>query len=188
MARGSWEDRDYSHLAERRHGADSDDDADSDVDCMLPHECSKAFMDYLVELKMTGVLSAKAVCILSLWAKKGGLTPPGDELALAPGLSGGVYSTYFDKVIGVNLNQDWYTAAVPGHRKHDASRSVRHVAVKPAFEVIQEELGETPGMWENLEEQVKSNVFPDCYMQHPLVVASPRASVLPLGIYVDSVQ
>ena len=188
MARGSWEDRDYSHLEDRRHGADSDDDPDSDVDCMLPHECSKAFMDYLVELKMTGVLSAKAVCVLSFWAKKGGLAPPGDELALAPGFSGGRYSTHFDKVIGLNLNQDWYTVAVPGHRKHDASRGVRHVAVKPAFEAIQEELDETPGMWTELEEQINSNVFPDCYMQHPLVVASPRASVLPLGIYVDGVQ
>ena len=64
MASSSWESRDYSHLdqAERVEEATALGGELSAEDA-----ASECFFDMLVQLKMTGVLSAKHVCILACW-------------------------------------------------------------------------------------------------------------------------
>ena len=64
MASSSWESRDYSHLdqAERVEEATALGGELSAEDA-----ASECFFDMLVQLKMTGVLSAKHVCIIAYW-------------------------------------------------------------------------------------------------------------------------
>eukprot|EP00972_Heterocapsa_arctica_P112861 16434170-Heterocapsa_arctica.AAC.1 len=47
------------------HGSDPD----TELEDLRPHECSQRFFDMLVDLKLSGKLGAKAVCILSFWAR-----------------------------------------------------------------------------------------------------------------------
>jgi hypothetical protein len=188
----SWESRDYSHL-EAGHVSDSDaSDADSDVDpdSLSQSECSRRFMDYLVDLKLRGDLSAKAVCVLSFWAKRGGLVAPGNALALSPTRSGGAFSAHFDKVLGIDISmqQNWYNILVPGHSKHDVSRSAQNVAVQLPHEAIASELAETPHIFRLLEASVGQQSWCKNYMDHPVVRMHGAGKVLPIGIYVDGVQ
>ena len=186
MACGSWEDRDYSHLLDRL--LDRDSDSEDDPSELLPHECSQLFMDMLISMKLEGVISAKQACVLSYWAKRGGLAPPGDALALSPASSGGHFSRHFDKVLGVDLKQDLYRVCVPGHRKHDRHRASRDVSVCLPFEALCDELEENPGILQTLKEQARANIFPDAYYLHPVVRNHEMGTVLPVGLYVDGVR
>ena len=146
MAASVWETRDFSHLL--GVGA-HDNDAGDSGEGMPQAECSQVFMNMLVEMKMQGMISAKNACILSYWAKRGGLVPPGDALALPPTRTGGAFSEQFDRVIGLDslMKQDWYRLQVPGHCKHEACRTSFSLAVKPAYEAIAQELAE-PTDWD----------------------------------------
>lgn len=70
MASSSWESRDYSHLdqAERVEEATALGGELSAEDA-----ASECFFDMLVQLNMTGVLTAKHVCIDSLTGEHGRL-------------------------------------------------------------------------------------------------------------------
>ena len=185
MARGSWEQRDYSHILSGTGDGE-------DVDDMSPAACSQAFMDMLVQMKLEGAkMTAKSACILSYWAQKGGLAPPGDLLALEPGIDGGRYSSHFDKTLGFDQllkKESWYTVKVPGHRRHDASRCVRDVSAQPIFTALASELSENPGIWDLLDQQKLDNNLPPSYLQHPLVAEHGHSRVLPIGLYLDGVQ
>jgi hypothetical protein len=183
----SWESRDYSFLLGAVAPADSDD---SDIEDLSEAESSAEFMNFLVHLKMTGVLAAKAVCILSFWAKRGGLISPGDALALSPHRTGGAFSAHFDKVIGIDvaMRENWYMLDVPGHSKHDVSRCIKKVAVKPAHESLADELAETVGIMQLLADRVRTEEWADNFLEHEHVKLHGPENVIPIGLYVDGVQ
>lgn len=124
-------------------------------------------------MKINGILSAKAACILSYWAKRGGLVSPGDALAVSPKRTGGAFSTHFDRVLGLDatLRQNWYMVDIPGHCKHDFSRTIKQVAVRPAHESLAEEVAGAPVL-----------------LQHPLTLELGPHGLVPIGIYIDGVQ
>ena len=90
----SWEDREYPDVCDVE-----DDDSEDDHEVSM-EDASEYFFDYLVQLKMTGILNAKQVCSISHWAKLAGLQGKGAELALSPGVKGGNFSRKFDRVWG----------------------------------------------------------------------------------------
>ena len=187
MAASAWETRDYSHLL----GVGAHDHGAGDLDeGMSQAECSQVFMNMLVEMKMQGMISAKNACILSYWAKRGGLVPPGDALALPPTRTGGAFSEKIDRVIGLDslMKQDWYRLPVPGHCKHEACRTSFSLAVKPAYEAIAQELAETTDWDTKLETSLLAGEWAPSFSNHPLVTLHGRRNVIPLGIYVDGVQ
>jgi len=182
----AWEQRSYA--AESR--ADPGSDSDTDVEALLPHTCSQRFFDLLVELKMSGKLSAKTVCVLSYWAKGAGVCEPGSKLAFPPNRTGGHYSAHFDKVVGLDeaLKQDWYKINLPGHSKHDVSRTVMEVAAAPAHEVLAKEVSETPGMMKELRRSIDAGEWPDAYTEHPVAQREAPGTVLPLGLHLDGFE
>jgi hypothetical protein len=190
MARSSWEDRDYSHLEnwDERHYSDSEPESDDDM--ADASDASQQLFDLLVQFKMKGELSAKAVCTIAHWAKLGGLTGKCTELAMAPSRTGGAFSALFDKVLGLDvaMKTEWYNVQVPTHCKYDASRSARPLAVKLAYEAIAEEIATTPDMFSRLQVAVDTGKLCPNYLDDPVVRDSPPGSVIPLGLYVDGVQ
>jgi hypothetical protein len=124
----SWEGRDYSYLDHWGARAYDDDPAvESDDENTSEEESSQCLFDLLVQYKMGGVLSAKAVCTIAHWAKLAGMKGKACELGMAPSRTGGAFSAHFDKVLGfdVAMKDEWYTIGVPSHCKYDASRTVR---------------------------------------------------------------
>ena len=79
----SWELRSY-------HDPDAGEEAserDEDMDAV---QCSAEFLHMLIQLKMSGALSANHVCLLYYWASRGGLTGAGGSLATPPGKVGDI--------------------------------------------------------------------------------------------------
>ncbi len=77
----TWEQRDYAQEG-GDEGAPSEDEGR--IDQMTATDCSAAFLQMLIQLKIAGALSAKQACLLSFCAKGGGLCDPGASLALPP--------------------------------------------------------------------------------------------------------
>ena len=102
-----------------------DDEEESDTENWGPEDFSTEFFELLVTLKLAGLLTAKKVCLLSYYARGGGLAGQGSDLAVPPGRTGGFYSTHFDKVTGIaeSMAEDSYQLEVPGHCKHELGRS-----------------------------------------------------------------
>ena len=185
-AASSWESRDYSHL-EEEHADDEEVYAEippSDI------EGSQTFFDLLVELKMSGLLSARHVCVLSHWAKLGGLKGIGASLALAPTRTGGAFSAHFDNVLGMGdeMKRPWYEIKVPCHIRHDVSRSIVPTAALPAFEAVKNELAEDPQLLTKFAANFVEKDWAPSYVDHPLVREQGKDKVLPLGIYIDGVK
>ena len=97
-----WELR---HYEESEAGSDSDE-AEPGLDKMSYTQRSTEFLNMLVHLKVSGILSAKEACILSFWARKGGLCDPGGSLAVHPSKAGGAFSKHFDKTIGLDQENE----------------------------------------------------------------------------------
>ena len=79
------------------------------------------------DLKLSGTLSAKSACLLSHWAKQGGMTGLGATLAAFPGWEGGNYSAHFDKVTGLSEEMSssaFYTLQMPTSQRWSASRAI----------------------------------------------------------------
>eukprot|EP00969_Alexandrium_andersonii_P241147 10646607-Alexandrium_andersonii.AAC.1 len=90
----------------------------------------------LVNLKQSGVLSAKQSCILAFWAHRAGASGVKD-LAHRPGLSHtGHYSRHFDSVCGTRTKDalPWYEVPIPLHHRWDAGRVVDDVSTLVAHE------------------------------------------------------
>jgi hypothetical protein len=137
----SWEDRDYSNLDHWDARPYDGDPADESDDENKPEEeSSQCLFDLLVQYKMGGVLSAKAVCTIAHWAKLAGMKGKACELGVPPSRTGGAFSLHFDKVLGLDvaMKDEWYTIGVPTYCKYDASRTVRPLTVKPVYEAIAE--------------------------------------------------
>ena len=148
------------------------------------------FFDMLVSLKLQGHLSAKSACILSWWAKLGGIASPGDALALPPTRTGGAFSHHFDRILGLDvlMKEDWYRLEIPAHCKHEASRTTFPLAVKPAFESLSEELSRIDDIQSRIEDLLERQELAASYLEHPLVLKHGRGKVLPLGVYIDGVK
>ena len=139
---------------------------------------------------MSGVLSARHVCILSHWATLGGLKGSGATLAVPPTRTGGAFSAHFDKVLGMRevMKQSWYEIKIPCHIRHDVSRSIVDTAALPAFDALENELVEDPGMITKFNANFAECDWAPNYLQHPKVLELGRDKVLPLGIYLDGVK
>lgn len=108
---------------------------------MSESDCIDAFLLMLVDLTMSGTLSAKSVCLLSFWANR---FHPCDALgafAKGPGAPSGHYQRQLDRVIGWKQTPEhFYQLSVPVLRRHDLERSIFEMPVIPAHEAIEREL------------------------------------------------
>ena len=188
--RYAWEGRQYGAPAAAATEGPQDDGADTDVEALSPAECSAEFFNLLVSLKVKGVISAKQACLLSFWAKGGGLCEPGSKLALSPARSGGAFSAHFDRVVGLDegMRADLYTLDVPGHERCTLGRSpVSHSAVL-GYHALAQEIAATPDFYAKLDAKVLAGFWGDLYKAHPLMRGVRGQKVIPLALCMDGVQ
>eukprot|EP00969_Alexandrium_andersonii_P304118 13443383-Alexandrium_andersonii.AAC.1 len=79
-----------------------------------------------------------------------------------------------------------YRLPVPGHRRHDLSRTVHDLPVQPAHEAMERELEAHPEIMENFERAKTNGDLPPAFWRHPVVQAS-GGDALPVALYVDAV-
>ena len=176
--RSDWEDRVYRQADEAPggggHGLSDDDDGE-----LTPDECSAEFFDYLVELKLKGVVTAKMVCILAFWAKGASMTGKGCDLACSPVNQGGSFSRHFDKVMGFGkvMGEGLYELAVPGTNRSVLGRSVIQPCTLPPHDLLSEELAVVSNLAAKVRQTVNEAPWKQAYAEHPVVVASPGVPV-----------
>ena len=154
-----------------------------------PEECAEHFQDMLIQLKCSGTLSAKQVCLLAYWAKGGGLDEVGSKLALPPGRSGGNYSRHFDHVLGFNkdLRENFYEVPLPQVERWTASRVVESCAANLVHAQLAEEICSTKDVDRKVSAAVEASGWAHEYRLHEHVRGAAGNCVVPLAIYTDGV-
>lgn len=183
-SRPAWEFRQY---------ADECDDVPSDDELipeqMSAEDCSLEYFNYIVHLKLTGVLSSKQACVLTFWARGGGLVDPGASLALHPSQTGGNFSTHFDKVVGLDkeLKKEFYNIDMPMLQKFSLGRVVSPCPASEVYKDLKAEVEATPRFFDTLEEQVKTEAWGPQLRGHKLAQQHDFRNIVPLGLYLDGV-
>lgn len=181
--RSSWEDREYAEPAD----VQSSDDEPPTAENLTQEESSLEFFNYVVHLKMSGILSAKQACILSYWAKGGGLSEPGSSLALPPQRVGGAFSKHFDKVVGIDLemNSEYYELNMPSIQRFSLGRCVSVCAASMVHKTLKQEIDGTPHFFDDVAAG-GDKFWGPVLRKHELSRAGNKR-VVPLGLYFDAV-
>lgn len=179
----SWEERNYDDA-----NSDESDSGDDDANLTI-EQCSEEFMNLLVHLKLTGVLSAYQACILSHWAKRGGLRDPGAKLALAPGQSMGNYSKHFDKATGLSAEMagEFYRFSMPGILRHTPGRTPLDCSGNLVYKGIQEEVQATPDFFSKATDASRAAAWGLAFSKHEVVRRFGANVTVPLGLDLDGV-
>jgi len=152
-------------------------------------ESAAELAELLIDLKVSGCLSAKQCCVLAWWASRAGACGMVKQLAQHPLTQSGKFSKHFDRVVGIDAKSAYYNLELPGHRRCDASRSVELVPTNPPHEALTEEV-ELVGidrMQELLRAAIREDHLPPAYYDNDIVKENPPGTVHPCIIYVDAV-
>ena len=154
-AADDWELKDYSAIAAAnglptgdpdQYDIDDDDGDDNLSDCSIgeQEEASIELFNYLVQLKFSGILSAKHVCIIAYWAKEAGLSGRAAKLAASP--EGKNFSRAFDRATGMNthMKADLYEFQVPGSEPASLSRVPVNMCTTFVFKELAAEVVRSP--------------------------------------------
>ena len=191
-----WQPPSYSGWERRKYNEESGavhDDSDDEVVLgdMSPEECSTEFFNFLVHLKICGTLSAKQACLLSYWAKRGGLCNPGASLAMPPSRSGGSFSRHFDKVVGLDkkMEGDFYKFEMPAIERWSLGRTSIVCHANVVYKQLRAEIDAIDDFDSLLEKTSATEGWGLKYNAHPLVRSEAAAGqlVVPLAMYLDGV-
>ena len=180
-----WEPDDFLFDAKPWDDSESDDDISS----LSEEECGERFASMLVELYMSGRMTAKTVCTLAYWAKHGGIKGSAKTFAMTPTSQAGHCARRMETALGLKeYEHQLYRAPVPGHSKLSGSREIKQQYFLPPHEAFAEEAKRSPGLLDRLEEEKCKRSWSYAYERHPIVMqALPEEKVLPLAIFIDGV-
>jgi hypothetical protein len=114
------------------------------------------------------------------------------KFSFRPNAPTGHYQRKMDTVLGfARERRRLYNVAVPGHAKHDLSRTVHSIPCIPPHEAIAE-LMQDADFHVDLADRLARDALPPAYHEHPVVVAepaegAPEGPVAPIAIFVDGV-
>ena len=192
MASHSWEAehrvRDWPLPDRVLTGENSDEESDDEYLQATGEEAGHYFVHALLEQHFQGKMSAKQLCTLCWWASRAGARGPAAQNAFNPAAQTGHFQRHVDTVTGIGLERakgGKYYLDVPGHHKHDASRTSHSMPVQCPREALHEEVANGPSILARLEETLELNEWEDAYWQHPIVQSHEK--VLPVALYVDGV-
>jgi hypothetical protein len=182
----SWEEADP-------WSSDSDDDGSAafDPNLVTVEEAGNLLADALIDLKLSGAMSAKQVCTIAFWAHKAGAVGPVEDLKWRPDdKSTGHFHRQFDKATGSSLHSahEFYDVRMPTASRATSDRVMRAVPMLPLHEVLHNEFTDLglDRVRELLDES--RDRLPASYWRHPAVTSAPPGSlVVPVSIYLDSV-
>ena len=139
-----------------------------------------------MELKFSGELPAKTVCLIAHWASKAGARTVG-QLARPPGMQSGSYSKHVDRVCGVNPDDDDFLwIDVPLYNKVLGETRSRKFPILPPHEALMADLDRHP---EDLQRLQKTwTDWPPCFSRHTVVERHRDSLVLPVALYLDGVE
>ena len=190
MAQGrrSWE-----GWAELAQPVESVDDGEFDYSNVSPADAGEELFNFVVCLKLQGLLSAANACKLAFWAHRSGACGPIEQLALRPDSQSGKFSRRFDKVVGTkNLeSQLLYELKVARRLRCEAIRRWDGIDVIPPLEaLLAEYMDHGPELQRELAMCTSENDLPPAYTEHPKVREAQAAgeTVQPLFIFVDGVS
>ena len=172
---------------------DDDPDAPFDPTTCTAVEAGELLADALIDLKLAGSLSAKAVCTIAFWAHKAGACGPVEMLKWRPDdTSSGHFHRQFDKAVGTSLQAscEFYSLQMPTQSRASSSRLLKDIPVLPLHEVLDTAfadygLGRLRAL---LADARRDDLLPPSYFKHPAVTAAPENElVVPLTLYMDSV-
>jgi hypothetical protein len=140
----------------------------------------------MLMLLMTRTLNANQFCTLMHWISECGVAKA-KPYGMAPGKASGKYMRHVDKVVGyAACSGDLYEMQVPGHGKHDLSRTLHNVIVLPCHEGLAQDM-EAHAYRHRVREYLDSADLPRAYTEHPKVRDQPPGSVAPVALYIDAV-
>ena len=136
-------------------------------------------MESVLALWHVSAVSSEVVCTIFWWA---GLQ--GDVPRLAGGRSGN-YKRHLDTCLGHAKGRQLHCLLpVPGHKRHELTRTVHDVPTMPMHEVLAKELRDSATVPFKLEEARENGTLPRAYWDHPVVKAS-STPVLPVAVFMD---
>jgi len=190
-AQHEWE-RDLRSWHDAR-GPESDGEDDIDYADVSKEDATAELADLIVDLKFKGILTAKHACVLCFWCKNAGVQSGLiDKLAVRPNEQSGRFSTRFNKVLGIESDEDsdpFYNMDVVGFNRAQAMRYTQSVPMWPPHEALDEELRTMPDMPTRLTAAVAAGDLPPKYFTHQIVRDNDSgAPVYPLAFYVDAVD
>jgi hypothetical protein len=195
MARHTWETDFWNH--EGLEGpADTDDgidlgfwgeasDSDGDDDSH-PSSPGRLLVNKLLDLHLCNKISAEDCCVSMHFAALSGIEDA-RPYALGPGSASGHYGRKLRNAMGFSRTADLYDMAVPGHFRHDLSRTVHTVSCLPAHEQLVDDLVNDPTCRYRLLEMFHDQALPQCYFENQIVKENPPGTVLPTAFYLDAV-
>ena len=134
MAR-AWEQDIRAWEQDLYHGGEDDgsgaEQESIDYGRLSPEEAGDCLSSMLIELKLTGVLSAKQACVLSFYATAAGATGFVSGLAMRPDSHSGSFARHFDRALDINPEpgDDFYEVRLPVYKRSEAARSTQEVPV-----------------------------------------------------------
>ena len=146
-------------------------------------------VEYMVELLNERTLNARQFCTVMYYAGRAGVREAA-PYGLQPGAQSGHYQRKLSAVMPASRDRKaYYTVDVPGHSKHDLSRTIHQVPTLPPHECIVDDMGAT-GFETRLRECIGGGL-PAAYWEHPAVRNAPQdgpgGPPVPVNLYVDGV-
>ena len=171
---------------------ESGPDVEHDPDSLDTAAAAAELYESIVDLKLSGKVSATAACIIAYWAGRAGAAGPVKELGLKPGLQSGKYSLHFDQVTQMGVDSvGSYELPVVRKLKSDLGRRCDPLPMIPVHEALLGELAEDNTASAKFEKARSAGDLPYAYDSHPAVVeslATGRAPPLPYCLYLDGVS
>ena len=141
-----------------------------------------------MQLKFSGILSAKHVGIIAFWAKEAGLSGRAAKLAANPESKN--FSRTFDRATGMifHMNADLYEFQVPGSEPASLSCSPVNMCSTFVYKELAAEIVTIPDFPNSVNMAAHSEGWGLAWKNHPWVLSqSPTATLVPLGLYLDGV-
>lgn len=162
-----------------------------DYDNISSDVAESEFYSLLVELKLTGVLTAKQCCIIAFWATKAGARGDANRLSVKPSAQSGKFSHRFDAVVG-KLPDECPLYGLPLSRRirHSAVKVWEPIPVRLPLEALADEVDRSlTELVAALGRARSDGDLPLCYTEDPVVRdADPDVPVFPASIYIDGVS
>ena len=156
MSRHSWETR--AHSWERADTGDLDpcwnDCSDSDLEPDEPDTAGAHLVKKLLSLYIYNKVSAEDCCVSCFWAAEAGVVEA-KPYGMRPGGQSGHYARKLNGKLGFANRELFYTLDVPGHSKHDLSRTVHTIGCIPGHEQLADDLAGDPTCRNKLQELLR---------------------------------
>eukprot|EP00969_Alexandrium_andersonii_P082927 3657644-Alexandrium_andersonii.AAC.1 len=95
-----WEDSAPSRVA-----AGGEDGEPLSYDNVSREEAGLELYNFIVDLKIRGLITAKSACILAFWSSRAGAEGPVGALARRPDLASGHFSRHFDATVDLKPSE-----------------------------------------------------------------------------------